>query len=182
MGASNPHPHGQIWATHSVPNELAREDECQRVWMGEHGEPLLSSYLAHELADGTRIVCENETFVALVPFWAAWPFETLILPRWPVSGLDGLTTHEFDGLADVLHRVTKAYDALFGVPFPYSMGLHQRPCRVTDESHFTMHVHFYPPLLRSASGRKFMVGFEMLAMPQRDMTPEEAAQRLRAVL
>ncbi|HEY1709952.1 MAG TPA: UDP-glucose--hexose-1-phosphate uridylyltransferase [Rhizomicrobium sp.] len=182
MGASNPHPHGQIWATRSVPNELAREDERQRVWMGDHGEPLLSSYLARELSDGSRIVCENETFVALVPFWAAWPFETLILPRRPVSGLDGLTTQEFDDLADALHRVTKAYDALFGVPFPYSMGLHQRPCRVTDESHFTLHVHFYPPLLRSASVRKFMVGFEMLAMPQRDMTPEEAAERLRAVL
>jgi UDPglucose--hexose-1-phosphate uridylyltransferase len=182
MGASNPHPHGQIWATHSVPNELAREDERQQTWMCEHGEPLLSSYLARELADGSRIVSENETFVALVPFWAAWPFETLILPRWPVSGLDGLTTQEFDDLAGVLHRVTRAYDALFGVPFPYSMGLHQRPCRLTDESHFTLHVHFYPPLLRSASVRKFMVGFEMLAMPQRDMTPEEAAERLRAVL
>jgi UDPglucose--hexose-1-phosphate uridylyltransferase len=182
MGASNPHPHGQIWATQSVPNELAREDARQLAWAGEHGEPLLSSYLAREVASGERIVCENETFVALAPYWAAWPFETLILPRWPVSGLDGLTHQEFDGLADVLHRLTRAYDRLFGVPFPYSMGIHQRPCRLAEESHFTMHVHFYPPLLRSASVRKFMVGFEMLAMPQRDLTPEEAAARLRAVL
>jgi UDPglucose--hexose-1-phosphate uridylyltransferase len=182
MGASNPHPHGQIWATQGVPNELAREDARQLAWMGEQGEPLLSSYLARELADGSRIVCENTTFVALVPFWASWPFETLILPRWPVSGLDGFTNEEFGGLADILHRVTAAYDKLFGVPFPYSMGIHQRPCRVTDESHFTMHVHFYPPLLRSASVRKFMVGFEMMAMPQRDLTPEDAAARLRACL
>ncbi len=182
MGASNPHPHGQIWATASVPNELAREDARQLAWAAEHGEPLLSSYLARELVSGERIVCENETFVALVPWWAAWPFEVLVLPRWPVSGLDGLTTQEFDGLADVLHRVTKAYDALFGAPFPYSMGIHQRPCRLVDEAHFTMHVHFYPPLLRSATVRKFMVGFEMLAMPQRDMTPEDAAAQLRAVL
>ncbi len=182
MGASNPHPHGQIWATASVPNELAREDARQLAWAAEHGEPLLSSYLARELVSGERIVCENETFVALVPWWAAWPFEVLVLPRWPVSGLDGLTTQEFDGLADALHRVTKAYDALFGAPFPYSMGIHQRPCRLVDEAHFTMHVHFYPPLLRSATVRKFMVGFEMLAMPQRDMTPEDAAAQLRAVL
>jgi UDPglucose--hexose-1-phosphate uridylyltransferase len=182
MGASNPHPHGQIWATESVPNELAREDARQLAWAAEHGEPLLSSYLARELASGERVVCENETFVALVPWWAAWPFEVMILPRWPVSGLDGLTNQEFDGLADMLHRVTRAYDRLFGVPFPYSMGLHQRPCRLTDESHFTMHVHFYPPLLRSAAVRKFMVGFEMLAMPQRDLTPEDAAARLKAVV
>jgi len=182
MGASNPHPHGQIWATQSVPNELARENARQLAWAAEHGEPLLSSYLSRELASGERVVCGNETFVALVPWWAAWPFEILVLPRWPVSGLDGLTNQEFDGLADILHRIARAYDALFGVPFPYSMGIHQRPCRLTDESHFTLHVHFYPPLLRSATVRKFMVGFEMLAMPQRDLTPEDAAARLRAVL
>jgi len=182
MGASNPHPHGQIWATGSVPNELAREDARQAAWMSEHGEPLLSSYLSRELASGERVVCENETFVALVPWWASWPFETLVLPRWPVSGLDGVTHQEMDGLADILNRVTRGYDRLFGVPFPYSMGIHQRPCRLTDESHFTMHVHFYPPLLRSATVRKFMVGFEMLAMPQRDLTPEDAAARLRAVI
>jgi UDPglucose--hexose-1-phosphate uridylyltransferase len=182
MGASNPHPHGQIWATSSVPNELAREDARQRDWAAAHGEPLLSTYLAKELASGERVVCENETFVALVPYWASWPFEMLVLPRWPVSGLDGLTNQEMDGLADILHRVTKGYDKLFGVPFPYSMGIHQRPSRLADEAHFTMHVHFYPPLLRSATVRKFMVGFEMMAMPQRDLTPEDAAARLRAAL
>jgi UDPglucose--hexose-1-phosphate uridylyltransferase len=182
MGASNPHPHGQLWATQTVPNELAREDARQRDGLGEHGRPLLADYLARELEGKARIVCANDAFVALVPYWAAWPFETLLLPRRFVSALDQLTSDEADGLADVLSRVTRAYDALFGVPFPYSMGIHQRPTRQPDSPHFTLHVHFYPPLLRSASVRKFMVGFEMLAMPQRDMTPEDAADRLRAVL
>jgi UDPglucose--hexose-1-phosphate uridylyltransferase len=182
MGASNPHPHGQIWATSNVPNELAREDARQRAYFAAEGEPLLAAYLRRELEAGERIVVENQAFVALVPYWATWPFETLVLPRRPVSGLDRLTDDERDGLADILRRLTGAYDALFATACPYSMGFHQRPAKTADEAHFVMHAHFYPPLLRSATIRKFMVGFEMLAMPQRDLTPEDAAARLRSVV
>lgn len=179
MGASNPHPHGQIWATASVPNELAREDERQRDYFGATGRPLLADYLARELDADERIVCANDAFVVLTPFWATWPFETLVLPRAPVADLACLGVAETRALADVLADLTARYDTLFGVPFPYSMGWHQRPARMETTPHFVAHAHFYPPLLRSASVRKFMVGFEMLAMPQRDMTAEEAAARLR---
>ncbi|MES2724970.1 MAG: UDP-glucose--hexose-1-phosphate uridylyltransferase [Pseudomonadota bacterium] len=179
MGASNPHPHGQIWAQQHVPNEQVREDGRQRVWFETHGETLLAAYLARELAAGERIICANDAFVALVPFWAAWPFEALVLPRRSVTGLDELTPGERAGLADILSRLTRAYDRLFEVSFPYTMGFHQRPTDGAAHPHVTLHAHFYPPLLRSASVRKFMVGYEMLAMPQRDLTPEEAAARLR---
>ncbi|HEX4199386.1 MAG TPA: UDP-glucose--hexose-1-phosphate uridylyltransferase [Caulobacteraceae bacterium] len=182
MGASNPHPHGQIWATSSVPNELAREDARQRIYFEGHGEPLLTAYLRRELDAGERIVVQNDAFVALVPYWATWPFETLVLPRRAVSGLEALTDDERDGLAGLLGRLTGAYDALFATACPYSMGFHQRPSKVADDAHFVMHAHFYPPLLRSATIRKFMVGFEMLAMPQRDLTPEDAAARLRSAV
>jgi UDPglucose--hexose-1-phosphate uridylyltransferase len=182
MGASSPHPHGQIWATSSTPNELAREDARQRAWFAEYGEPMLSAYLRRELERGERVILANDGFAAIVPYWAAWPFEAIVLPRRSVSGLDRLTGPEMEALAEVLGRLTAAYDALFAAPFPYSMGFHQRPMRAPDEAHFTLHAHVYPPLLRSASIRKFMVGFEMLAMPQRDLTPEDAAARLRAVV
>ena len=181
MGASNPHPHGQIWATSSVPNELAIEVERQAAWFDKNGSPLLIDYLERELADGTRILCANTSFVALVPFWAAWPFETLVLPRRPVAALDELSADEQGDLADILRRLTASFDRLFSAPFPYTMGLHQRPTRAPAPG-FVFHMHFYPPLLRSATVRKFMVGFEMLAMAQRDLTPEAAAERLRAVL
>jgi UDPglucose--hexose-1-phosphate uridylyltransferase len=180
MGASNPHPHGQIWATSSVPNELAIEVERQVAWFNKNGTPLLIDYLERELADGTRILCANTHFVALVPFWAAWPFETLVLPLRPVAALDELSGEEKGDLADILRRLTASFDRLFAAPFPYTMGLHQRPTR-TPAPGFVFHMHFYPPLLRSATVRKFMVGFEMLAMAQRDLTPEAAAERLRAV-
>lgn len=182
MGASNPHPHGQIWATGHVPNELAREDECQKSWHTSNGEALLTSYLNREIEDKSRLVIANDTFVVLVPYWAAWPFETLVLPRRQVASLDALEHHERHGLAEVLQRLTTCYDRLFQTSFPYTMGIHQRPCDGRESDHFTLHVHFYPPLLRSASVRKFMVGFEMLGMPQRDLTAEAAAERLRAVL
>ena len=181
MGASNPHPHGQIWATSSVPNELAREDARQAEWFAREGRPLLQVYAERELAAETRVVLQNDQFVAVVPFWAAWPFETLVLPLQSVSGLDRLSDAARTGLADLLSRLTQGYDRLFETPFPYTMGIHQRPLRIPDDRHFTAHVHFYPPLLRSATIRKFMVGFEMMAMPQRDLTPEAAAARLRAV-
>ena len=181
MGASNPHPHGQIWATSSVPNELAIEVERQAAWFDKNSSPLLIDYLERELAEGTRILCANSHFVALVPFWAAWPFETLVLPRRPVAALDELSAEEQGDLADILRRLTASFDRLFAAPFPYTMGLHQRPTRARAPG-FVFHMHFYPPLLRSATVRKFMVGFEMLAMAQRDLTPEAAAERLRAVL
>jgi UDPglucose--hexose-1-phosphate uridylyltransferase len=182
MGASNPHPHGQIWATASVPNELAREDARQRAWFEAHGEPLLLAYLHREGAAGERIVLENEGFVVLVPHWATWPFETLVLPRRPTARLSDLDGAQREALAAVLRRLTAGYDALFATSFPYSMGFHQAPARAVDDAHFTLHAHFFPPLLRSASIRKFMVGFELLAMPQRDLTPEAAAERLRAAV
>ncbi|MFM1977102.1 MAG: hypothetical protein RL145_1948, partial [Pseudomonadota bacterium] len=180
MGASNPHPHGQIWATSSVPNELATETERQAAWLEKNGSPLLMDYLARELKDGSRILCANAHFVALVPFWAAWPFETLVLPRRAVAALDELSGAEQSDLADILRRLTASYDRVFNAPFPYTMGLHQRPTQ-SPAPGFVFHMHFYPPLLRSATVRKFMVGFEMLAMAQRDLTPEAAAERLRAV-
>jgi len=179
MGASNPHPHGQIWATASPPPELVRETERQQKWRTETGRVLLLDYLERELASGERIVCANEHFVALTPFWAAWPFETLVLPRRAVSDLAGLTHDEQAGLAGVLSDLTRLYDAVFDAPFPYTMGWHQKPAGLAEEAGFQLHAHFYPPLLRSATVRKFMVGFEMLGMPQRDLTPEDAAARLR---
>jgi UDPglucose--hexose-1-phosphate uridylyltransferase len=181
MGASNPHPHGQIWATSSVPHELHQECERQSAHFEKHGSPLLIDYLARELAGGERVVYANDSFVVLVPFWAAWPFETIVLPRRAVACLNELSATERNDLADALAHLTSTYDRLFDAPFPYTMGLHQRPCREASAG-FVFHIHFYPPLLRSATVRKFMVGFEMLAMAQRDLTPEAAAARLRGVL
>jgi UDPglucose--hexose-1-phosphate uridylyltransferase len=180
MGASNPHPHGQIWATATVPNEPAREQEALRAHRASRGSCLLCDYLAVELSRGERTVCDNDAFVALVPFWAVWPFETLVLPRRHIAGLDDLTTTERDALADMLKRLTTRYDNVFETSFPYSMGFHQRPCDGGAHDEWHLHAHFYPPLLRSATVRKFMVGFELLGTPQRDMTPEDAAARLRA--
>ena len=182
MGASNPHPHGQIWATRGVPNAFLKEDMHQRAYLAAHGEPLLIAYLRRELEERVRVVFANDDFAVVVPYWAEWPFETLILPRRALDCMSALDDGAREALADSFHRLTRAYDALFGVPFPYSMGFHQRPSSGKDAPHFVLHVHFYPPLLRSAGIRKFMVGFEMLAMPQRDLTPEEAARRLRDVL
>jgi UDPglucose--hexose-1-phosphate uridylyltransferase len=181
MGASNPHPHGQIWATASVPSEQATEAARQQDYLAQHGRAMLTDYLAREVAAGERLVYANEGFVVLVPFWAAWPFETLVLPRRAVACLDELTDAERNHLADALHHLTAAYDRVFDAPFPYTMGLHQRPTREAAPG-FVFHIHFYPPLLRSATVRKFMVGFEMLAMAQRDLTPEAAAAQLREVM
>jgi UDPglucose--hexose-1-phosphate uridylyltransferase len=180
-GASNPHPHGQIWATHSIPNELAKEDRHQRSWLDTRGMPLLAEYLRHELRLGERVVFSNDEFAVLVPFWAIWPFETIVIPMRQVAALPDLTIAEQSSLAETLNRVTRIYDRVFDAPFPYSMGIHQRPCG-SPAPHFTLHLHFFPPLLRSAAIRKFMVGFELLAMPQRDLTPEAAAAKLRSLL
>ncbi len=179
MGASNPHPHGQIWATGSTPDGLAREARNQADWLEARGRPLLLDYLEREMREKVRLVLANEHFVVAAPYWAAWPFETLLLPRRAVPDLPSLSLSERRALAEILSDLTRLYDAVFDAPFPYTMGWHQKPVHAAAESGFVLHAHFYPPLLRSASVRKFMVGFEMLGMPQRDLTPEDAAARLR---
>ncbi len=179
MGASNPHPHGQIWASRSLPNELVAELGGQKAYLAEHRTPLLSAYLDLELVHCERIIVANEHFVALVPYWAVWPFEALVLPRQRVARLGDLDSAARDGLADILQQLTATYDHVFDVSFPYSMGLHPAPPDGEDHPEWQFHLHFYPPLLRSATVRKFMVGFELLASPQRDITPEAAADMLR---
>ncbi len=179
MGASNPHPHCQIWASESLPNEAEKESRFQRDYMGRRGSCLLCDYLARERTIGERIVCENAAFVALVPFWATWPFETMVLAKRHIGALDDFCPGDNALLADLLKRLTLRYDNLFETPFPYTMGFHQRPTDGAPHPHWHFHGHFYPPLLRSATVRKFMVGFEMLGSPQRDITPESAAERLR---
>ena len=179
MGASNPHPHGQIWASRSLPDELAVELAGQKAYLAEHGKSLLPAYLDLELASGDRLVVQNEVFVALVPYWAVWPFETIVLPRQRIARLEDLDAAGRDGLADILQQLTSTYDQVFDVSFPYSMGLHPAPPDGEEHPEWQFHLHFYPPLLRSATVRKFMVGFELLASPQRDITPESAAETLR---
>ena len=180
MGASNPHPHGQIWSTGFVPDEPALETRAQREHMSLTGHCLLCEYLATEQARGERVIFENEHFAALVPWWAVWPFEVMLVSKRHLGAMPELVGEERDALADALRRLCTRFDNLFETSFPYTMGFHQRPTdgAVHEEWHF--HAHFYPPLLRSATVRKFMVGFEMLGMPQRDITPESAAERLRA--
>ena len=180
MGASNPHPHGQIWSTSFVPDEPALETQAQRDHLDRTGHCLLCEYLAAEQAAQERIIFENEHFVALVPWWATWPFEALLLPRRHFGALPEFSAAERDSLADALRRLATRFDNLFETSFPYTMGFHQTPTDGGEHAEWHFHAHFYPPLLRSATVRKFMVGFEMLGMPQRDITPEDAANRLRA--
>jgi UDPglucose--hexose-1-phosphate uridylyltransferase len=181
MGASNPHPHCQVWATASIPEVVAKEAISQKDYLRQHQSCLLCDYLRIELEQKARVVCANEDFVALVPFWAIWPFEILICSRRHLGSLLEFTAKEMGSLSGILKQVTSLYDKVFDVPFPYSMGFHQTPSdsEVHPEWHF--HAHFYPPLLRSATVRKFMVGFEMLGTPQRDITPEMAAERLQSL-
>ncbi len=181
MGASSPHPHGQLWATETLPQEPARELAACRRFHAEGDACLLCRYLELELGLEERLLWADETFVVVVPFWALWPYETLVLPRRHVGSLPELTGEERRGLARALQALIRAYDRVFDAPFPYSMGIHQTPFdgRAYPELH--LHLHFYPPLLRSATVRKFMVGYELLAEPQRDLTPEAAAARLREV-
>jgi UDPglucose--hexose-1-phosphate uridylyltransferase len=181
MGASNPHPHGQIWANFSLPNEAVKEVAAFRESHTTTGNCLLCRYLALEIEAEKRVVLENDDFVALVPFWAVWPFEILLLSRKHATALDNLLDSSRNQLADILIRMTTRYNRLFKTSFPYSMGFHQRPTDGQAHEEFHLHAHFYPPLLRSATVRKFMVGYELLSMPQRDITPEAAAQRLREV-
>jgi len=179
MGASNPHPHGQIWASRSLPNEAALEVAAQAEYLKAHGCCLLCAYREMEVALGERVIARNDHFVTVVPFWAVWPFEVMILPVRHVANLESMNDAERDGLAEMLQSVTGTYDKVFDTPFPYSMGLHPRPYDDVEHPEWHFHVHFYPPLLRSATVRKFMVGFELLGSPQRDITPESAAETLR---
>jgi UDPglucose--hexose-1-phosphate uridylyltransferase len=181
MGCSNPHPHGQIWANQTLPNELERELSSSREYYRSHASTLLSDYLVLEQQRQERVVHANEHFVLLMPFWAVWPFELLLISRRPVGSLPELSHDERDGLADALKNATVRYDNLFRTSFPYTMGFHQRPTDGEAHPEFHLHAHFYPPLLRSATVKKFMVGYEMLAMPQRDITPETAAEQLRSL-
>lgn len=179
MGCSNPHPHGQIWAQESIPDEPLKELVQQREYYRNHGRTLLSDYLDIELEKGERIVLQNESFVVLVPFWAFWPFETIIISRRPFGRFTDMKKAEQEGLADVLKRLTTTYDKLFNVSFPYSAGFHPAPTDGEPHPEWHFHMHFYPPLLRSAHVKKFRVGYEMLASPQRDMTAEASAGMLR---
>ncbi|MBW8844190.1 MAG: UDP-glucose--hexose-1-phosphate uridylyltransferase [Burkholderiales bacterium] len=186
MGCSNPHPHGQVWGLDRLPDEAELADQHQRDYLAAHGEPLLLRYARDELAAQERVVLETAHWLAVVPYWAAWPFETLLVPKAHTLRLDALTAVQADDLAEAVKRLTTRYDNLFQCSFPYSMGWHGAPHeagRADDATlrHWQLHAHFYPPLLRSATVRKFMVGFEMLGEAQRDLTPEVAAQRLRDV-
>ncbi len=179
MGCSNPHPHAQVWATSYVPGEIVEEDERQLAHLERAGAAMLAQIAEREAVEKTRVVFETERFIVVVPFWAAWPFETLVITKAPVARLTDLDETGVRDLADVLRRLTARYDNLFQCSFPYSMGFHGAP-GAGAAPHWRLHAHFYPPLLRSATVRKFMVGFELLAEAQRDLTPEAAAERLRA--
>jgi UDPglucose--hexose-1-phosphate uridylyltransferase len=181
MGCSNPHPHGQIWAQNSLPLELHKETVQQKKYFDEKGRSLLGDYLQLELKQADRIVLENEHFVALVPFWAVWPYETMIVSKRHVQNITQLTDEERFAYASIMKKLTAKYDNLFNISFPYSAGIHQAPVNDGDHPEWHLHMHFYPPLLRSATVKKFMVGYEMLANPQRDITPEWAAEKLRSL-
>lgn len=186
MGCSNPHPHGQIWASDFIPAEPAKELTRQQWWFEANRSSLLVEYAELEFSAGERVVLRNDDWLSVVPWWAVWPFETLILPRRQVSRLPDLTATERDSLADMLNRMLTGYDQLFDTSFPYSLGWHGAPANVADaplplRNGWQLHGHCYPPLLRSAAVKKFMVGYEMLAEPQRDLTAEQAAERLRSV-
>lgn len=179
MGASNPHPHGQVWAIDHLPNEIVKENRCQRDYLNNHGSVLLLDYAQQELVKQERVVVANDDWVVIVPFWAVWPYEVLVLPRFHVKRMPDLQDTQRDNLADILKQLHIRYDNLFETSFPYSMGWHGAPFNNDANEHWQLHAHYYPPLLRSATVSKFMVGFEMLAEAQRDITPEYAAQRLR---
>ena len=181
MGCSNPHPHGQIWANDFIPNEVAKAERSQRAYFEKHGSSLLLDYAEKESAEGSRTVVETEHWLAVVPYWAAWPFETLLLPKFKCARLVDISSEQQADLALAMKKLTSRYDNLFQCSFPYSMGWHFAPNNLDSTEHWQVHAHFYPPLLRSASVRKFMVGYEMMAEPQRDLTAEQASHRLQSV-
>lgn len=179
MGSSNPHPHGQIWASETIPNELKKEIDSHAAYQKKHGQCLLCDYVKLEIEKAERVVFENESFAVIVPFWAIYPFETMIIAKKHLKNFLDLNEAEKLGLAEAMSQITSRYDLVFNVSFPYSMGFHQSPFNVENNEDIHFHAHYYPPLLRSATIRKFLVGFEMLGMPQRDITPELAAQKLK---
>ncbi len=179
MGCSNPHPHGQLWAQTQLPTLAERKVNGQQKYYEQHGAPLLFDYVQREVASGERVVVQNEDWVVVVPYWAAWPFETLLLPKFKVSRMIDLSESQKESLADIVKQITIKYDNLFNCTFPYSMGWHGAPYDGEQHPECTLHASFFPPLLRSATVRKFMVGYEMMAEPQRDLTAEQAAERLR---
>ncbi len=179
MGCSNPHPHGQIWAQQNLPTLVEKKQQAQQQYFQQQGTNLLQDYVTREVSKQERIVVINDDWLVVVPYWAAWPFETLLLPRFPVQRMVELTTEQKYSLADILQQITIKYDNLFNCSFPYSMGWHGAPYDGHKHEEWTLHATFVPPLLRSATVRKFMVGYEMMAEAQRDLTPEQAAQRLR---
>ena len=181
MGCSNPHPHSQLWAQSQLPNEIVKELATQTEYFKINARPLLVDYVQEEHKRKDRILFANDDFTALVPYWAVWPFEVLVTAHRASASLSELSASETSALAEVFKQVTTRYDNLFEISFPYSMGFHQAPADGQPHPEWVLHAHFYPPLLRSATVRKFMVGYEMLAMPQRDITPEVAAERLRAL-
>ena len=181
MGCSNPHPHGQIWANDFIPVEVEKAERQQKAYFEKHNSSLLLDYAEREQNDGSRTVVETEYWLAVVPYWAAWPFETLLMPKFKCARLTQLSEEQKADLAVALKKLTSRYDNLFRCSFPYSMGWHGAPFDLDDTEHWQVHAHFYPPLLRSATVRKFMVGYEMMAEPQRDLTPEQAAERLQAL-
>ncbi|MBN1117517.1 MAG: UDP-glucose--hexose-1-phosphate uridylyltransferase [Bacteroidales bacterium] len=181
MGCSNPHPHGQIWAQSTVPVEPSKEQENQKKYFENHKRSMLSDYLGEELKSGERVLVQNEHFVALVPFWAVWPYEAMIVSKRHIQRITQFTEDEKSALADIYKKLTIMFDNLFEVSFAYSAGIHQAPTDGEEHPEWHFHMHFYPPLLRSATVRKFMVGYEMLANPQRDITPEQSAEKLRSL-
>lgn len=179
MGCSNPHPHGQVWAQSQLPTLVSKADANQRAYFSRQGSQMLLDYARKESSRGERVVVENNDWLVVVPFWAAWPFETLVLPKLPCPRMTDLSSSQQHSLSKILRDLTARYDNLFECSFPYSMGWHGAPFNGEDPTPWQLHAHFYPPLLRSATVRKFMVGYEMLAEPQRDISPEQAAERLR---
>lgn len=179
MGCSNPHPHGQIWSQSTLPNEIEKKDFNQRNYFKKHQKSMLETYLNQELASKERIIFENDDFVVLVPFWAVWPFETMIAPKKAQKNIAEMSSKQIKNFAEAISVITKAYDSLFNTSFPYSSGIHQAPTNGKKNNHWHWHMSFYPPLLRSATVKKFMVGYEMFGSPQRDITAEIAAKKLR---
>lgn len=181
MGASSPHPHGQIWANEHLPSIVENEQQHQLNYVTAHSSPLLLEYLHLEIVKNERLILENESFAVVVPFWATWPYETMVLPKKHIQSLSEMKDEDMRNLADILKRLTARYDKIFSTSFPYSMGIHQKPTDGSDHPEWQFHMHFYPPLLRSSTIKKYYVGYEMLAEPQRDITPESAAQTLKEI-
>ncbi|MBM7073658.1 UDP-glucose--hexose-1-phosphate uridylyltransferase [Shewanella sp. 202IG2-18] len=180
MGCSNPHPHGQVWAQNHLPTLVTKKHNAQKAYFEQHGSNLLNDYVQREIENKERVVVENSHWLVVVPYWAQWPFEALVLPKFPVNRMTDITGEAKQALADIIQQITIRYDNLFNCSFPYSMGWHGAPFDNKEHPEWTLHASFFPPLLRSATVRKFMVGYEMMAESQRDLTAEQAAQRLRA--